>query len=152
MLRTGPTARSGRRRTATSAVTIITFFALLIYTAGRFIGYSIAHERDTDRYPHGRDAMRLLVAALMTCSLSVVAGCAGNPNSSLARQCENGLSVAYKELDFARAQGFGGTVEYSKAAGLLTAAKVQFEFGKYPNCIEKVGRARAFIARSQAGG
>ena len=96
--------------------------------------------------------MRLLVAALIISSLSVVAGCAGNPNSSLARQCENGLSVAYKELDFARAKGFDGTVEYSKAAGLLTAAKVQFEFGKYPNCIEKVDRARAFISRSQTGG
>lgn len=96
--------------------------------------------------------MRTLVLTLLTLLLPVAAGCAGNPNSSLARQCENGLSVAYKELDFAKAQGFGGTVEYSKAAGLLTAAKVQFEFGKYPNCIEKVGRARAFISRSQAGG
>lgn len=94
--------------------------------------------------------MRLMVAALMICSLFVIAGCAGNPNSSLARQCENGLSVAYKELDFAKAQGFGGTVEYTKAAGLLSAAKVQSEFGKYPNCIEKVDRARAYISRSQA--
>ena len=94
--------------------------------------------------------MRLLLAFLMTCSLAVVAGCASNPNSSLARQCENGLSVAYKELDFAKAKGFDGTVEYSKAAGLLTAAKVQFEFGKYPNCIEKVDRARAYVSRSQA--
>jgi hypothetical protein len=96
--------------------------------------------------------MRFLLASLVTCCLAVAAGCAGNPNSSLARQCEDGLSVAYKELDFARTKGFDGTVEYSKAAGLLTAAKVQFEFGKYPNCIEKVGRARAFIARSQTGG
>lgn len=94
--------------------------------------------------------MRSLLAFLMTCSFALVAGCAGNPNSSLARQCENGLSVAYKELDLAKAKGFDGTVEYSKAAGLLTAAKVQFEFGKYPNCIEKVDRARAYVARSQA--
>lgn len=96
--------------------------------------------------------MRLLLAALMICSLAVAVGCAGNPNSSLARQCENGLSIAYKELDFAKANGFGGTVEQSKAAGLLTAAKVQFEFGKYPNCIEKVDRARAFINRSRTSG
>ena len=87
----------------------------------------------------------------MACSLAVAAGCASNPNSSLARQCENGLSVAYQELDFAKAKGFDGTVEYSKAAGLLTAAKVQFEFGKYPNCIEKVDRARAYIGKSQSG-
>jgi hypothetical protein len=96
--------------------------------------------------------MRLPLAALMICSLTVAAGCAGNPHSSLARQCENGLSTAYKELDFAKAKGLDGTVEYSKAAGLLTAAKVQFEFGKYPNCIDKVDRARAFITRSRTSG
>ena len=88
----------------------------------------------------------------MACFFSVVAGCAGNPNSSLARQCENGLNVAYKEIDFAKAKGFGGTVEYTKAAGLLSAAKIQSEFGKYPNCIEKVDRARAFTAKSRSGG
>jgi hypothetical protein len=91
-------------------------------------------------------------SSVLICSLAVAAGCAGNPNSPLARQCENGLSIAYKELDLAKAKGFDGTVEYSKAAGLLTAAKVQFEFGKYPNCVEKVDRARAFIARSRTGG
>ena len=93
----------------------------------------------------------LFIATSLTLVLFVVGGCAGNPNSSLAQQCENGLSVAYKELDFARAKGFGGTVEYTKAAGLLSAAKVQSEFGKYPNCIEKVDRARAYIAKSQSG-
>lgn len=94
----------------------------------------------------------MLIATSLTLVLIAAAGCAGNPNSSLARQCENGLSIAYKELDFARAKGFGGTVEYSKAAGLLSAAKIQSEFGKFPNCIEKVNRARAYIAKSQSGG
>jgi hypothetical protein len=130
-------------------VTIITLSAFVTYTIGCFIEYSIAHERDTGRYPPGRDDMRLLVALLIACSLAVFAGCAGNPNSSVARQCENGLSVAYQELDFAKARGLDGTVEYSKAVGLLTAARVQSEFGKYPNCVEKVDRARAFIGRSQ---
>ena len=96
--------------------------------------------------------MRTSIATTLTLVLFVAAGCAGNPNSSLARQCENGLSIAYKELDFAKAKGFGGTVEYSKAAGLLSAAKIQSEFGKFPNCIEKVDRARAYISKSQSGG
>ena len=94
--------------------------------------------------------MRAFIVPSLTVALLAAAGCAGNPNSSLARQCENGLDVAYKELDFAKAKGFGGTVEYTKAAGLLSAAKVQSEFGKYPNCIDKVDRARAYISRSQA--
>lgn len=75
--------------------------------------------------------------------------CAGNPNSSLAAQCERGLSVAYKELDYAKSKGFDGTVDYSKAASLLAAAKIQEEFGKYPNCIDKVNRARQYIIKSQ---
>lgn len=93
--------------------------------------------------------MRLLVITASTLLLAATAGCAGNPNSSLADQCEGGLKAAYRELDLAKANGFEGTVEYSKAAGLLTAAKVQQEFGKYPNCIDKVERARAYIVKSR---
>ncbi|HUJ88078.1 MAG TPA: hypothetical protein VLX30_14610 [Burkholderiales bacterium] len=93
--------------------------------------------------------MRTLVITASTLLLAAVAGCAGNPDSSLAAQCEDGLRVAYRELDFAKASGFEGTVEYSKAAGLLTAAKVQQQFGKYPNCVDKVERARAYIVKSR---
>jgi hypothetical protein len=93
--------------------------------------------------------MRTLVITASMLLLAATAGCAGNPNSSLAAQCEDGLKVAYRELDFAKANGLDGTVEYSKAAGLLTAAKVQQEFGKYPNCIEKVQRAREYIVKSR---
>lgn len=77
------------------------------------------------------------------------AGCAGNPNSNLAQQCADGLSIANQELNYAETKGFSGTVEYTKAASLLGAAKVQQGFGKYPNCIEKVERARAYIQASQ---
>ena len=74
-------------------------------------------------------------------------GCAGNPSGSLARQCDSGLKIAYEELDFAKANGFSGALEYTKAASLLGAAKIQSEFGKYPNCIDKVNRARAYIKK-----
>ena len=93
--------------------------------------------------------MRSLIVTVATLFLAVTAGCAGNPNSTPAMQCERGLDAAYKELDFAKANGFGATVEYSKAASLLGAAKIQSEFGKYPNCIEKVQRARAYIVKSR---
>jgi hypothetical protein len=96
--------------------------------------------------------MRFIVIGQLMLPVAIAAGCAENPTSSLATQCENGLSVAYRELDFAKVKGFDGTVEYSKAASLLGAAKIQFEFGKYPNCIDKVQRARAYIAKSRAGG
>jgi hypothetical protein len=69
--------------------------------------------------------MRFIVIGQLMLSVAIAAGCAENPNSYLATQCENGLSVAYRELDFAKAKGFDGTVEYSKAASLLGAAKIQ---------------------------
>ena len=93
--------------------------------------------------------MRFILIAWLIFPIAIAAGCAENPNSSLATQCENGLSVAYQELDFAKAKGLDGTVEYTKAASLLGAAKIQFGFGKYPNCIDKVQRARAYIAKSR---
>lgn len=74
--------------------------------------------------------------------------CAGNPNSKIANQCRNGLADAYEKLDYAKVNGFSGTVEYSKAASLLGAASIQEEFGKYPNCVDKVKRAREYIKRS----
>jgi len=82
----------------------------------------------------------------------LASGCASNPDSSLAEQCHSGLNAAYSELDYAKTVGLDGTVEYTKAASLLGAAKIQYEFGKYPNCIDKVNRARAFIRRSKADG
>jgi len=75
-------------------------------------------------------------------------GCAGNPESSLASQCENGLKHGYKELDYAKAHGVRSSIALTKAASLLVAASTQAEFGKYPNCIEKVKRARAYIRTS----
>jgi hypothetical protein len=57
--------------------------------------------------------------------------------------------VAYEQLDFAKAKGGRGTVDWTKAASLLSAASIQQEFGKYPNCVDKVRRARYYIEQSQ---
>jgi hypothetical protein len=91
--------------------------------------------------------LNIVAAATVAGALSA---CAGPPkNAALAEQCENGLKTAYQELDFAKAKGFGGTVDWTKAASLLSAASIQKEFGKYPNCVDKVQRARYYIAQSQ---
>ena len=89
-------------------------------------------------------AVAIIAAAL------AIAACPGPPsNIDLAEQCERGLDVAYQELDFAKAKGFSGTVAWTQAASLLSAASIQKEFRKYPNCIDKVRRARYYIAESQ---
>lgn len=79
----------------------------------------------------------------------LIAGCETNPSSQSALECHQGLKIAKEELNLAKVKGFSGTVEYTKAAGLITGASVQYEFGKYINCIKKVKRARRFIKNSQ---
>ena len=94
---------------------------------------------------------RLLILAT-TLSVALV-GCSSAPTKpaediALAKQCNQGLDVGYKELNFSSAKGFGGSWEYTKAASLLGAAKVQSGFGSYNGCIEKVKTARAYIKDS----
>lgn len=90
-----------------------------------------------------------VLPAIFLVMIFLISGCETNPSSASAGQCQQGLKKANKELNFAKAEGFSGTVEYSKAATLLTGAAIQYEFGKYPNCINKVKRARRFIRNSQ---
>jgi len=90
-----------------------------------------------------------VLSAFFLVMVFLISGCETNPSSASARQCQQGLKQANKELNFAKAQGFSGTVEYTKAATLLTGAAIQYEFGKYPNCIDKVKRARRFIKNSK---
>lgn len=82
----------------------------------------------------------------------MLSACAGQPsNPDIAEQCESGLAVAYKEYDAAESKGFSGSVAMVKAASLLGAADVQQEFGKYPNCVDKVERARYYIKQATKG-
>ena len=85
-------------------------------------------------------------------TVTILSACAGQPsNPDIAEQCESGLSVAYKEYDAAESRGFSGSVAMVKATSLLGAAEVQQEFGKYPNCIDKVERARYYIKQAVKG-
>lgn len=98
------------------------------------------------------DAKHILMTGLISVSL---AGCASNPSNindpdyKLSRQCEKKLDMAYEELNFSKASGFGGSWEYTKAASLLSAASVQSNFGGYEGCVEKVNSAQAYIKQSQ---
>ena len=98
-------------------------------------------------HDHGGNAKTKNYTVIL--SLFLIAGCQTNPSSPAARQCKSLVKKAEQELNFAKAKGFSGTVEYTKAATLLTGANIQYEFGKYPNCIDKAKRARKFIKQSQ---
>lgn len=92
--------------------------------------------------------IRPIITLATICGFLLV-GCSWSPNRGQGVTCANGLKSANRELKIARTKGFGGTVAYGKAATLLAAAKVQQQFDRYPNCIEKVGRARSYIRQSR---
>ena len=87
-----------------------------------------------------------IAAAAFAVTLS---GCAGRIATDQGQECSDGLRTASQELDLAKVKGFGGTVAWSKAAGLLTAAEWDKQVEKFPGCIDKVQRARAYIRDSQ---
>ena len=79
----------------------------------------------------------------------LLAGCVGK--TAYRDSCANQLGEAWRELDLAKAEGFAGTVSYSKALSLLTAAKTQQQFEAYEGCTSKAERARFYIRESRAG-
>ena len=86
-----------------------------------------------------------IAAVILTIGLAACAGDAAD--RGLGPSCAAGLSAATKELKAAKAAGFGDSVEWGKAASLISAAKVQEQFGEYQNCVQKTRDARRFIKR-----
>ncbi|HHX35689.1 MAG TPA: hypothetical protein GX719_10500 [Gammaproteobacteria bacterium] len=79
----------------------------------------------------------------------MLAGCAAKTN--YRSTCAQQLDAAWKELDIAKAEGFAGTVSYSKAFTLITGAKAQQQFEAYEGCSRKAEKARFYIRESRAG-
>lgn len=79
----------------------------------------------------------------------LMAACAGAPKKESASSCRNALDVAYEELSFAESEGFAGSVNYTKAASLLTAAKTNQTFESYDACVKNATKARYYIAESK---
>ena len=91
-----------------------------------------------------RQTLRPLACTLF---LLTALSCTSNRDSSMALQCKSSLDAAYTEMKDAEAKGFRGAVGMTQAASLLAAAKVQSEFKRYPNCVDKVRRARVYLNR-----
>lgn len=85
---------------------------------------------------------------LPLCAL-LLAGCAAK--TSYRDSCATEIDAAWRELDLAKAEGFAGTVSYSKALSLLTGAKTQQQFEAFEGCTSKAERARFYIRESRAG-
>ena len=79
----------------------------------------------------------------------VLTGCAAK--TGYRDTCATQLDAAWHELDLAKAEGFAGTVSYSKALSLLTGAKTEQQFEGFEGCSDKAEKARFYIKESRAG-
>ena len=92
-------------------------------------------------------AFKLSALAILALFL---AGCAGGPKA-YRENCARELDAAWNELSIARAEGFAGTVSYTKALSLITTARTQQTVENFDNCYRNADKARFYIRESRAG-
>lgn len=89
---------------------------------------------------------QLICLTLLALTLS---GCAAK--TAYRDSCAAQLEAAWNEQSLAEAEGFAGTVSYSKAMALLTGAKTQQQFEAFRGCTQKAKKARFYLRESRAG-
>jgi hypothetical protein len=65
--------------------------------------------------------------------------------------CATESDTAWQELSLAKAKGFGGTVSYTKALSLLTAARTMQVAENFDACYNNAKKAREYIGDSYKG-
>ena len=91
----------------------------------------------------------LVSTALTVCACLFLAACSGRIASPAGQECAETLRIANQELEDAKVKGFGGSIQWIKAAGLLTDASVHQQFEKFTSCADKARRARIYIHEAQ---
>jgi len=81
--------------------------------------------------------------------VTILAGCSATQNGRAA--CAAKVDLAWERLNIAESDGFAGSVSYSKAAALLSAAKFQQTIERYDSCIDKANRSLSYIESSMRG-
>lgn len=91
--------------------------------------------------------IRLTLLAITT-ALALTA-CGGRIASPEGQECGELVRLGNEELEAAKVRGFGGSVQWVKAANLLAAASVQQQLERFESCIDKARRARIYIQEAQ---
>lgn len=87
------------------------------------------------------------VIFLSACLL--LAACGGRVASPEGQECGELVRMGNQELEDAKVKGFGGSVQWIKAANLLTQASFQQQIEKFESCADKARRARVYIQEAQ---
>jgi len=90
-----------------------------------------------------RPVTLLTAIPVIACVLAACAGDAGD--RGLGPSCAAGLEAAQNALGRAKAAGLADSVNWGKAAALISAAKVQQQFSEYQNCVVKTREARRLL-------
>lgn len=91
----------------------------------------------------GDVVVRILTILLST---ALLAACAGDrADRGLGPSCATGLDAANHDLGAAKAAGLAESVNWGKAASLISAAKIQQQFSEYQNCVVKTKEARRLL-------
>lgn len=86
--------------------------------------------------------IRIVVSA--TC-LTALFACGDYLDRGKGAECSHELNAGFKELKAAKNNGLSDTVNWGKAASLLSAAKIQQQFDEFYNCLLKAKRARQYL-------
>lgn len=89
-----------------------------------------------------------LVSSLLVLAATLSA-CAGKTQFRSA--CDQEIEAAWSELSIAKADGFSGTVSYTKALGLITSARTMQTVENFDSCYNQAKDARFYIRESRKG-
>ena len=92
---------------------------------------------------------KFLTASLLAASIISLAACAGK--TQFRNACASEVDTAWNELSIAKADGFSGTVSYTKALSLITAARTMQAVENFDNCYNNAKSARFYIRESRKG-
>lgn len=90
----------------------------------------------------------ILISVLLTLTTALSA-CAGKTQFRSA--CDQEIEAAWSELSIAKADGFSGTVSYTKALGLITTARTMQTVENFDACYNQAKDARFYIRESSKG-
>lgn len=92
---------------------------------------------------------KVIVISSLLVIVTALSACAGKTQYRSA--CAQQIDAAWSELSIAKADGFSGTVSYTKALGLITSARTMQTVENFDNCYNQAKDARFYIRESRKG-
>lgn len=89
------------------------------------------------------------IRIMLILTLIGLTACAGKTQFRSA--CDKEIEAAWGELSIAKADGFSGTISYTKAFSLITAARTMQTVENFDACYNNAKDARFYIRQSRQG-